>query len=220
MTRERMDGGRTSLPRFQVGFLVANLLLTLVLGAQSLHAVFQKPEYPAVKSWPDAAALQDAGPPAAAVSLANRAVEIGRRLEASPAAVVPREPPPGAAPRAVEESGPLEKDWELSMSLVSADPQQCFCVLRRKEEERARAVRSPASIQRAKLQKPPVPACGDMKMLKVNDRWTDAERGIDIRVLEVAKDLVRYEDLRDGSRAVHALTRTPRVPEFWKELPR
>jgi hypothetical protein len=214
---------KISTTRFQIGALVLNLVLTLVIGAQSLHAVFLKTEYPAVKGWPDAAALADAGPPAAPASgLVDRAERVARGLEArTPASAVRAKPPiGGAAPPAEAEAGPLGDHWALGMSLLTDDPEERFCVLERKDADPGPGGKPRIPLHRGPAASPPAPARAAKKVLKVNDRWTDAEQGIDVRILEVARDGVRYEDLRDGRRAIYTLGRKPRAPEFWQEVPR
>ena len=213
MSRERTGDRRPPIAGLQAGFLVLNLALTLLIGAQSLHAVFQKPDFAPVTSWPDPAELKDDGPPQVVPpNPIRRADEISQRFVGRPVEdgdvtkSKKDEPPPPPA-----ESGPLDRDWVLSMCLVVGDPQECYCVLERKASGEVRASIAPRGprvpAQRAQTRP-------EMKMLKVGERWVDEELKIDIRVLDVSNGRLVYESGKGGHSGPFFLGKKPAAPMF------
>ncbi len=197
------------------GLLVLNLVLTLLIGGQTLLAVFHPPETLKLNRWPAPEDLRDTGAPT------GPAPDMGPRIARIRDALEPRAPnetgrggdvPPPPEP-AVPPPGPLDANWEISMFIVTEDPQANWCVLQKKDPAAATrilpgSVRPPIRVPGGKVQRVPgqVPTT-DKKTLQVNQRWVDEDLKIDIAVIDVTPWKMIYEDRSD-----------PRMPVF--ELPR
>jgi hypothetical protein len=216
-----LDSLKISTTHFRIGFLVLNLVLTVLIGAQALFAVFQKPEFPKLTRWPDPEELKDTGGiKTSTEGLVAKAVQISRGLgdKPPPAPVLtgndttkkPIEDAPPGGPDDLP-PGPLNDNWELSMCLVTGDPLKNYCVISKKDPASqaggapksgpagpkisSRVVRPQVRVPGAKTQRVPGQgAPSDSKMLRVKDPWFDEDLKINIWVVDIQMNRMVYED--------------------------
>jgi hypothetical protein len=209
---------RFTVTQIRVGILLLNLILTLLVGSQTVYAILRRPaavdapRFDPVKfSYAGSAAPSE--PPQV-----SRVPGIGQSFF-PPKVVAPPPAPDSKGEKKPEPEvgqgelpkGPLDEGWEYVQCIIELDPRQNRATLQKKDASASmpgapakrsagpqRKIIKSAVSQAPRTGRPPIQggAAGSAsgKTIQVGRRWVDEDLKIDIRVREITKGQFVYEE--------------------------